>query len=757
MPKIKIKDFKGIFTNLDENDNRLEAVRDSINFYHKRGFLEFIPRNLQARADMPETNGGGFYYNTFELETGIYTTLTSDRLTTNITATPRSYDVLVIISKVVDSGTTHRLIHLFDGTDWWELSNYSSPNVGGVRVIDLINASGDLYANSMISTTLSGTPFFQVEDGRLKIYMPHCAFWVGRIERKIWIKDNAQRWPYTDPGSGVISYPYFNYEAGYWYIDRLTDFWDYDKQYIQYEEDPVEELPTGYIPIRYQTAMRTADYEGRRLGIYYKVSLNTSQTATVGETAITIGGLHDNKIRTDKYRGINCWTTRNNIVASDTNIGVTCPWKPFESDPTIFTFPIDTTRNTHGWDFENNNDIQTNSGQYSGIYILFDEYAQSLFRKYDDDTWTWAGSVASEGWVQYPNGITCEFPAGLHPTFQGIVYSLSYQNFLDFTWAYLGDQQIQDIGYNKTTDKKFGIIATMVLDDREEIPVRAREYSFTPTDKFAIDIKGIDIPYDISKRVTRLRFYHRIKDGSDFEMVKEFDFLNEDGRLKDFSFTDQDKSGDTLAGNTGYLWDLWKRPNDLKIVQGFRSFMTESGISIGLATYDLVSIFHSTFGGGSLQPDLIYDDNRIPISGVAKLTAVGNADGRLMAFTDNTAYAIDAEEVAGVIGFRIEDTVELGVKNQQDIANIQGGVAVHTIHGIYITNGFETQSISEPIDNVIVTNYNTGKIFYNRYKHILYYKPTNAEDLYQFRFKDAVWEKINKTTSDGEVEQGEVD
>lgn len=743
MPKIKIKDFKGIFTNLDENDSNPEACRDSINFLHKRGFLEFVPRHLLERVSMPDTIGDYGPY-TWTWETGIYTTLTSDRLTTSLTQTPTSYNVLVLIAKVVDSGWTHRLVFLYDGTSWHELSNNSSPIVGEKPIIDIRNwmpSGTTFYGDSMFSTSKTGTVYFQVEDGRLKIYMPHMAFWVGRIERKIWIKDNAQRWAVTS--NGVTTYPYFNYESGYWYIDRLMDYWDYDNQYVWDEEHRINVLepPEGYNPSEFECAHAvntwpTADiYPGRRLGIKYDVNIDTDQSHTVGGTAITLYGMHDNKIRWDKYRIGNHWCTRHNIAATDTGIGVTCPWKPIESDPTIWTIRVDTQRtNTLGWDWGNLDDINTNSTQWDNIYMLFDNEMQEMFAKYDDDTWTWATS----GWYIYPSGYV----------------SMSYTDFINFTWEYRGDQQIQDVGYDKTTDKRFSIVATMILDDREEIPVKAQIFTLAPTAKFAISIKNIDIPYDVSKRVTRLRFYHRIKDGSDFEMVKEFDFLDEDGTIEDFMFTDEQKTGLTLAGNIGFLWNLEEKPNDLKIITGFRGYVTESGISIGLATTDLVSIYHSTFGGGNLMADLIYDDNRLPVSGIAKLTAVGNADGRLMAFTDNTAYAIDAEEIAGVIGFKVEDTVELGVKNQLDIANIQGGVAVHTMHGIYITNGFETKSISEPIDDIIVTNYTTGRIYYNRYKHILYYKPTNAEDLYQYRFKDAVWERINKTTTEGDVEVG---
>ena len=158
-----------------------------------------------------------------------------------------------------------------------------------------------------------------------------------------------------------------------------------------------------------------------------------------------------------------------------------------------------------------------------------------------------------------------------------------------------------------------------------------------------------------------------------------------------------------------------------------------------------MAIYHSTFGGGKLMPDLIYDDNRIPITGVSRLTAVANADGRLIAFTPHTAYAVKADEVAGVLGFVIEDTIELGIKDKNDVANAQGGVVVHTQHGIYLTNGFETSLLSEAIDDIVEDNYSTGRIYYNRYKHEVLYKPTNSEDLYRYRAKDKVWEKNDKT------------
>ena len=290
-------------------------------------------------------------------------------------------------------------------------------------------------------------------------------------------------------------------------------------------------------------------------------------------------------------------------------------------------------------------------------------------------------------------------------------------------------------------------MVTAVVDEREEFPIGAENYAPTITSAYVVGIKNIQLPWDINKRITRIKFYHKLKDATDYEMVKEFNLLSADASIEDFDISTDVYDGFFFATQVGFLWDYYEHPSDLQLIIGWKDFVTESGISIGISSRDEVAIYHSTYGGGRLMPDLVYDDNRLPVTGVSELTAVANADGRLMAFSPHTSYVIKAVEVAGVIGFRFEDTVEVGVKDKNDVANIQGGVLVHTQHGIYITNGYETKSISEPINDIIVTNYSTGRVYYNRYKHEVYYKPTNAEDLYRYRMIDNVWEHTNKTVT----------
>ena len=752
MPKITLKDFKGIYSNADENDNQLELVIDSKNFKHRPGYLEIDPRNLTDvlpytgnAFGLPDPNGD-FAAHTWTYETGIYTTLSSDILTTQDNPTPSKHDVLVLIAKATDSGTYHRLVYLYDITEggpiWYEMSKNGNYSAG---IIDIHNHDGSSFDNSLFSTTIDGTVHFQVEDGRLKLYFPHDTFWLGKIDRKIWTADVS------------TSATHFDYEGDYWYIDRITDVWNHSKQFINFNGSlNIPQVPYPDLP-SYTTLATSRAYGGvtgneafdRRLGIIYDYELNTDQTSVVGGRDITIGTPIDELGRWEPALG-NVKALRVNITDTDTGVGVNNPDLPYPDIPNIWLWTIDATRtgvsggNPPG-------DIPLAPGDLANTYIHFTGKQGEVFRLANGNAWSTVGSyvAATPGtdkmWIQWPTGsgyATINMP---DPAF-----SISIADLYAVGIEYGGDLEIGDIGW-LTTDDKFSIAITMVLDEREEILTSVHNYEVTPTDKYGIKINNIKIPHDINKRLTRIRFYHSIKDEADYEMVKEFNLLSPESAVEDFEFTQEDYDGNLLAANIGFLIDYWEFPSDYQLINGFKDFVTESGISIGISSRDEVAIYHSTFGGGNLMPDLIYDDNRLPITGVSGLTAVANADGRLMAFTTNTSYVVHAEEVAGIIGFRFEDTVELGVKDKNDVANIQGGVCVHSQHGIYMTNGYKSESVSVPIDDIVIANYTTGRIFYNRYKHEVYYKPTSSEDLYRFRIKEGVWERINKTITIEEI------
>jgi hypothetical protein len=742
--KIKVKDFNGILTNNDENDNRLEYCTDSENFYHKRGFLEIDPRNLAEITNLPDPNNDLGNY-TWAWETGIYTTLTNDVLSTRDIPEPAKHDVLVLIAKANDSGTYHRLVYLYDYTNsdgWYELSNKGNYiSVGGEPIIDIENHNTVNFLGSAMSTSIDGTTHFQVENGRLKIYMPHDAFWVGKLDRKIWIHDDAHRWPIIDT-NGDTTYPHFDYENNYWYIDRVVDRWKHNKQMVAIANTANElQFPRNPLATSIECAKGhvVLDDQIRRTGLYYDMIPNETQTHVVGGKEISIGQPHDLKVRKEtEWSNFRC--LRVSIYDED-GFAIANPKLPFPAYPEIWLFPLDATRTDSGVNTGTGDwDIDAGSGygppNWTGLYIHLHGADATNFRLASGSAWS-TEIARAEGAVKVWNAETAQFTGGTS-------LSISVDEFLNNTVEYAGDAAVSSVGW-ETTENDFSIVVTAVLDEREEFLIGAENFKPEVADKYVIGIKNIQMPWDINKRITRLRFYHKLKDATDYEMVKDFDLLSSESTIENFDISTEAYDGIFLAANIGYLLDYYDHKADYRLITGFTDFVTESGISIGVASKDEVAIYHSTYGGGNLMPDLIYDDNRLPITGVSQLTAVANADGRLMAFTAHTSYVVQAEEVGGVIAFRFMDTVEIGAKNKNDVVNIQGGVLVHSEHGIYVTNGFETKSISEAIDDIIATNYATGRIYYNRYKHEVYYKPAAAEDLYRYRMKDNVWEHMEKT------------
>lgn len=769
MPKIKIRDFKGIFTNIDQNDQRFELVRDSVNFKHKRGFLEFDPRYLSTRDSLPDPNLDFNSY-TWIWETGIYTTLASDVLTNDDVPIPAKHDVLVLIAVAEDSGTYHRLIYLYDETNsegWYEMSNKGGYTaIGGIPIIDIVNhEGGNDFSNSFFSTTIDGATHFQVEDGRLKIYMPHDTFWLGKIQRKIYLRDESHRWPQTDPGGGADTYPFIDMTtadgAGYWYVDRVLEKWKHGEQYLNFDWSTlfvskpqvpfiVAQAPLTYGALKcahpYSTTSSGTGTTSRRTGITIDLELDDDPTTIIDRLPVVMGDPHDDKIRAEQPQGgLRC--LRHTIKDRETLVNVNNPNLPIPENPGIWLWILDKDRSIasgiQGGDFD---DWDIGAISLNDLYVYFNEEQALTWVLQSGDAWSTLGSYQAKStgnaWF---NGTQVSID-DFHMEFSISIYDLLNNNI-----EYGGSGTNATLGWT-TADTEFSIVVTAVLDEREEIPMLANNYVVSPSDKYSIRVKEIVVPYDINKRLTRIRFYHQLKDGADYDMVKEFNLLTAENAFESFMFTTNEYSGTSLASNIGFLWDYWEAPHDLRYINGYKDFVTESGVSIGISSRDEVAIYYSTFGGGNLMPDLVYDDNRLPITGVSSLTAVANADGRLIAFTPHTSYAIKAEEVSGVLGFIIEDTIELGVKDKFDVANAQGGVIVHTVHGIYLTNGFETTLMSEAIDNVVKDNYSTGRIYYNRYLHEIYYKPTEAEDLYRFRAKDGVWERTNKTITSDEAE-----
>jgi len=416
--KIKIKDFNGIFTNNDENDNRLELCTDSENFFHKRGFLEIDPRNLAEDTNLPDPNTLLPGYTSWIWETGIYTTLSSDILTTADTPVPSKHNVLVLIAKHTEGNTYHRLVYLYDITDsegWYELSNKGNyTQIAGDPVIDIENHNTVDFRGSAFSTAIDGDTHFQVEDGRLKIYMPHDTFWLGKIDRKIWVTDTNRRWPITDT-NGDITYPHFDYEGDYWYIDRVTEDWKYYQQDVAVSntinESQVPRNPNAGVT-ECAKGHTVLDKQIRRSGLYYDMVPNTESGHVVGGRPINIGDPHDQKVRKEStWANFRCVRVS---IYDESGFPVKNPRLPFPQAPEVWLFALDAERTTNSINSGSGDWSLPSAPNYADIYIHFHGAMATNFRLASGaDVDTISGYVAyDEGEVRVWNVESKQYTGG---------------------------------------------------------------------------------------------------------------------------------------------------------------------------------------------------------------------------------------------------------------------------------------------------------------------------------------------------------
>lgn len=706
MPKLKIKNWKGLYTNIDENDSALDISRTSINFRYNRGYVQFENRELGEYALPVIDTAFGIGW---EWETGIYATLTNDPLDQDATAT--KYDCLILVAKQDDGSQYNRLIFLKDLTNdsiWYELSKEGNAstyiNKFGVpdKFIGIENHDGaGGFTNSYFSTTKEGKAYFREEAGHIKLFLPHDCFWIGRIER-------------------ALRTPYANYDFSDdpnilgWYIDKLVENFD-----------PLMTVSTAdiYPPLPHRIAWRGG------------VSVSTDNVTRNKE--INLGSM-------DTHAPVN-------IEDGHSERTTIYSWTPIFKDgggpvPTTVVPYAESLYST----LQNSiffYDSHVDYGAPAGLVAMPANFAD-YYETYNPSTGV---TIPFTDFATLQNNVTIEVLGS------STAYTLSGRNawvmplsaVSAHSWRYVGTVDTTTQGFDDG-EERFHMIITAVLDEREEVIVKAltQEIPDTITGKWKIVITNAILLPKSNYRVTRLRYYVKTGFGTVYHLYKDIEFLDTSTtdtttERATFDIIEADNTAILLAQNIGLEPDE-ERWDSYKVIQGFRDFTTESGVSIGISNEDYSNIYYSVLGGGNLQPDLMYKQNILQVAGANIINAVAVINKELAALTDDTTYVIKVIESIGALVFTINTTLEFGVKDQFDTAQMQGGLAINTRHGIYTTTGMQSNLISDAIDDIVKANFSSSRIYYNKDLHELYYKISNTDDLYRFRFKDNVWELISK-------------
>ena len=720
MPKIKIKEFKGIYSNVDENDLRLDIFKDSVNFRHEQGYASFELPYLKGYT-LPNVNNYLTGWTGWQWETGTFVTLTNDPFNME-SKVAHKYNILFLVAKKVVNNITHRLFWFqeYPNGTWYELSKYSEA-LPLNTTLDLINQTKSennySFNNSLISTSEEGQVFFKNERGILKIYLPHDCFWFGRLER-------------SQTGAHWSGEPPIKITWNQFYIDRLTEPFNKDNLGTDYLTI-IDPTTGGHIrQMEFPTCTPT-----RRLGYSYVLTLADTSTIRVKEVKVkwTYLGL-DNGTRSWQY-----WKYK--LTDQETNQAYQRPRESFDlsfaglpGEPVLQDFlPDDSTMHIFPYSAISNKEL-----------AVFPEYADLLeradgvaFASIFPNTYSTISLVESTG-VNPAYDLKLNQPHGSYGI-EKVLFD-GYSNDFRLKKGYTISEQ----GFSKATQSKFWLVFTQVLDEQEEIIVKTDRGEYTGNEsKYSLKFVNAFPTRDGNRRLTRTRIYIKFNEDSDYEMVKDFQYLDEKTiDPANFYISNLDLSNIYLSQNIGYFFDE-KYPQNYKIITGFRSATNENGIGLGIDTNDYINVYHSTVGGGNLQTNLILSSNLLPLKNISYVNSLVGVNGNILVITEQATHVIKADTVSNTIGFTILETLEIGTKNVFDTAVTNNQAILNTINGIVITDGFQKKIISEPINDVIKANYTNSRIVYNSILHELYYIPDwgTSNYYYRYRFEVNKWEK----------------
>lgn len=696
MPKIKLNKFEGIYTNIDENDSRFDLFRESINFRHEYGFIQFEPRHLSSEELPPVDSDAGDAPGTWSWETGIYSIVTSDRL--SYQATPQQWNILMLIAKKLDSGVYYRRIYykVIDTTPWQ----------------DAIATS--YYPDySIFSTTKEGDVKIVADQGAIKIYMPHDCFWFGYLRRKRktrWTyslnKDENGAWQFTDD-FGSFSQGYF---TGF-YLDRLVE----PNSDALFEGDDIvalAALPTNSIGI---------DNDSMRLKVFVYPEMITGDTlddatqynySLVQRSYVGNEGHFFHKFHFNILDESGNWDEKSRLGGGDgtefkevwTGSGTIAPnGGPYPTGenklyngvnaahqlPPTYRIPGTDTYTTQAY-YDQENVV------YNDLVYYHERAEKNLFAGPTD--WVVTATLDETTEIVIAKGSSGTDPETATSPTDAEKYLLWFKYQIPYN-------------INQRITRLSTYIREYTWDDEKTKWTPNTDYERAHTETLIIT--------DSTSNEEQVHLEAKLS-GSDFD-------------------------GTTLSSQIGIIYEA----GDYNIITGFRDYARERGIGIGIDYEDYINIYYSVVGGGVLQSDLIYKANKLELPGISFVNALAPVNGNIAALTDVSTHIVKPDEIAGVLAFSILQSMNYGVKNFHDIAVIPGGFIMHTRTGIYFTNGYgQPDLISEPINDVVKANYSTGSIIYNPRLNELYYRPSSNDDLYRFRFDRKIWELRNATITE---------
>ncbi|MDP4194808.1 MAG: hypothetical protein Q8940_07155 [Bacteroidota bacterium] len=689
---VKLTEFNGLYTNIDENDLKFELFRESVNFRHEQGFAQFEPHTfVKFDRCFPLPEG-------YRWEKGCIATLTSDPLSESMDIKSYEVFVMVCIKNHMISGEMYYDRKIF-------MSEYGSDVFYGLFSEDknpLPNCK--IKQADLCEFQMDQEVHFLNVDGVLKIYLPHMSFWLGRLERTLYKADLS----FPNPINGF-------------YFDRLVEPYDPLLLYTSYDNGDMT---------------KPLCYPGRRIGLSCTISIDDNQTSTVNERPIDVTYQGTRRGHTT---GIgSAWFTHYVFSLVDKDSGeIISPYQIIGN--TLYTIPP--------------------YQQYFEVYPQSDMDSCWFYKQKDAEIMLIPTGYNS--FIKFADGNKLSDLYGVltDPIVQddtevtGSFYWISFAQFqADVTsrgMVYYGEV-ISSSGFENTI-KSFDILATATLDNKSEIIIYKNTLATQTTQPyFAIKVSNCYLAQDSNARITKLRFYIKALSYLDYKLAKTFDFLDPKcSSIVNFYIYSSAVEDIMLTQMIGFAFDK-KSEKYYRLLTGLRDIAYERGYSLSLSSTNISSVYYSAIGQGKLMTDIFYSTSIVERLGLNKVNAISSTNGKFIAMDSykSSVISVSGDNVEPVID--IVDDLEYGVKSKKDVAKTQTGLVINTLKGIFMTNGFEKQKISEPINDIVEVNFSSGYIYYNPIKQELIYFPYATDKPYRYRFERQKWEQINYQGTEAE-------
>jgi len=282
---------------------------------------------------------------------------------------------------------------------------------------------------------------------------------------------------------------------------------------------------------------------------------------------------------------------------------------------------------------------------------------------------------------------------------------------------------------NQFIKTKTEFIITYIFDDRDEYAMNYFIYEHTQGTKYVLKLENFVMPginsTNKNYRISGIALYIRQDEKDDFEQVQYWDINKgtQDVSIFDVLYIDGLSTNGIYASQT--IGAVYK-PKEYKPINKFTDYIEIDGIAYAMSDQ---RVYHPSIGSGMIMNGVFLD--YVPeVEG----DLLSDVNGTLGVFGSQLKLVIAQDSKEGYLLFSIKDKMNFQIRDQYDLATSPEGIIIHTKRGIYVTNGYERKIISEEINNLVESNFDTGNISYSPADEMLFYTFKSGNEYYTFRY-----------------------